>query len=203
MAMTEAELKAAAVASANKYGVPVDMFLWQIGKESAWNPNAQNPKSTAGGIAQFVDGTADMFKINKWDPIQALDAAAKYDAQLYAKEGTWKAALTRYGTLHGADQQTLNEFDQVLGGGAVEEQGIMSKIADGAKKVWDGSAFGLYSDTFKNLTGTGTPSGAWDFQKMASTGVFIVLGLIVIAIAVLSNDSVRKAAKTAATKGIA
>ena len=29
--------------------------LW--GKESGWNPNAQNPSSTAYGIAQFLDST--------------------------------------------------------------------------------------------------------------------------------------------------
>ena len=29
--------------------------LW--GKESGWNPNAQNPSSTAYGIPQFLDST--------------------------------------------------------------------------------------------------------------------------------------------------
>ncbi len=32
-------------------------FTKLIGKESAWNQKAQNPKSTASGIGQLLDGT--------------------------------------------------------------------------------------------------------------------------------------------------
>ena len=32
-------------------------FTKLIGKESAWNPKAENPKSTASGIGQILDST--------------------------------------------------------------------------------------------------------------------------------------------------
>jgi hypothetical protein len=32
-------------------------FVFLVGKESGWNPTAQNPRSTAYGIMQFLDGT--------------------------------------------------------------------------------------------------------------------------------------------------
>ncbi|WP_348240207.1 transglycosylase SLT domain-containing protein, partial [Salmonella enterica] len=34
-----------------------DALAWLIGKESSWNPKAQNPKSTAYGLFQFLDST--------------------------------------------------------------------------------------------------------------------------------------------------
>ncbi|MBU5900557.1 transglycosylase SLT domain-containing protein, partial [Vibrio cholerae O1] len=30
---------------------------WLVNKESSWNPNAQNPTSTAYGLFQFLNGT--------------------------------------------------------------------------------------------------------------------------------------------------
>jgi len=191
----------AAVAAANKYGVPVNMFLWQIGKESSWNPTAKNPKSTATGIAQFTEGTAKDFGINPLDPYASLDAAAKYDAMLYKKEGTWQGALTKYGTLHDADAKTLNEFAGALGKDAEAAQTSGGGVMDSLKSIWNNSAFGLYSDTFKNLTGTGTPSGAWDFSKWLGSGTFIVLGIVVVALAILSNQQVKQVVVAAATKG--
>ena len=32
-------------------------FTKLVGKESAWNPKAKNPKSSASGIGQLLDGT--------------------------------------------------------------------------------------------------------------------------------------------------
>jgi len=195
----------AAVAAANKYGVPVNMFLWQIGKESSWDPNAKNPKSSATGIAQFTKGTAQQFGIDPLDPYASLDAAAKYNAMLYKQEGTWQGALTKYGTLHDADAKTLQGFSAALGKDAAaaqaSEQSSGNGIMSGLKSVFDGSMFGLYSDTFKNLSGSGEPSGAWNFSKWLGSGTFIVLGIVVIALAILSNQQVKQVVVAAAAKG--
>tara|TARA_R110002153_G_scaffold152498_4_gene304085 strand:- start:29191 stop:31992 length:2802 start_codon:yes stop_codon:yes gene_type:complete len=49
--------------------------------ESDSNPNAQNPNSTAGGLFQFVDGTAAEYGLtNKFDPLESSIAAAKLAA---------------------------------------------------------------------------------------------------------------------------
>ena len=49
--------------------------------ESDSNPNAQNPNSTAGGLFQFVDGTAAEYGLtNKFDPLESSIAAARLAA---------------------------------------------------------------------------------------------------------------------------
>lgn len=191
----------AAVAAANKYGVPVNMFLWQIGKESSWNPNAKNPNSSATGIAQFTKATAQDFGIDPLDPYASLDAAAKYNAQLYKREGSWQGALESYGTLHDADAKTMKGFADALSKDAEIEGKGSGGFVDGLKSMFDGSMLGLYSDTFKNLTGSGEPSGSWNFTKWLGSGTFIVLGVVVIALAILSNQQVKQVVVAAATKG--
>lgn len=44
--------------------------------ESRGNPNAKNPKSSAGGLFQFIDGTAKQYGVkDRFDPVQATDGA--------------------------------------------------------------------------------------------------------------------------------
>jgi len=97
-------LRQAAAASANRYGVPVDLFMWQINQESSFNPNPPCVDSRlcviGGGIAQFQIVTAGQYGLtNRLDPYAALDAAAHYDSDLYANTGNWLTALGAYGTI--------------------------------------------------------------------------------------------------------
>ncbi len=56
--------------------------LW--GKESGWNPNAQNPTSTAYGIAQFLDSTWASTGIAKTsDGYRQIDAGLVYIEERY------------------------------------------------------------------------------------------------------------------------
>lgn len=56
--------------------------LWN--KESGWNPNAQNPTSTAYGIAQFLNGTWGGTGIGKTsDPYQQINAGLIYIKNRY------------------------------------------------------------------------------------------------------------------------
>lgn len=49
--------------------------------ESSLNPNARNPKSSAGGLFQFLDGTAAQYGLkNKFDPVASAEAAARLTA---------------------------------------------------------------------------------------------------------------------------
>lgn len=51
--------------------------LWD--KESGWNPNADNPTSTAYGIAQFLNGTwAGTGQTRTSDPYKQIDAGLRY-----------------------------------------------------------------------------------------------------------------------------
>lgn len=169
-----------AIAAAQRYGVPQNMFLWQIGTESSWNPYARNPNSSAKGIAQFIDGTAKMFNIDPFDPVASLDAAAKYDAMLFKQTGSWQTALERYGTLHGASSDKIAGFKNALG--YDEENG--TDIPDADLKDFGVGNF---------LTG--------DWNKFLKVGTFLILGVVIIVLAILSNKTVRDVAVTAATRG--
>lgn len=168
-----------AIAAAKKYGVPQNMFLWQITNESGWNPNATNPKSSAKGIAQFIDGTAKQFGINPLDPLQSLDAAAKYDAMLYKQTGSWQAALEKYGTLHDASSDKIAGFKNAL-----------SYDKDSGDTTVD-----------KDLQDTGWGGLGNAFDKLTGNLTFILVGVVVIALAILSNKQVQQVAVAAATKG--
>lgn len=80
--------------AAQKWGVPVDLFLAQIQTESGWDPNADN--GVARDIAQFTDETAAGWGIDPFNPAEALDAAAHYDHNLYEKFGSWELAFAGY-----------------------------------------------------------------------------------------------------------
>lgn len=47
--------------------------------ESGLNPRAQNPRSSAGGLFQFLDGTAKQYSLaDKFDPAANAEAAARF-----------------------------------------------------------------------------------------------------------------------------
>lgn len=104
----------AAVNAAQSYGIPVDLFVAQIGQESSFNSNPSTG-IPGGGIAQFKAATASMFGLsNRLDPVASLQAAAQYDAQLYGQTGSWADTLKRYGTTSGGAAPALHDMAQSL-----------------------------------------------------------------------------------------
>lgn len=64
--------------AAVKYGVDPGDLLTIARLESSFNPRAKNPSSSAGGLFQFIDGTAADYKLaDRYDAAQASDAAAR------------------------------------------------------------------------------------------------------------------------------
>lgn len=64
--------------------------VWLISKESGCNPNAQNPRSTAYGIFQFLDSTwKGVGCVKTSDPIQQMICGQKY---VMARYGSWAKA---------------------------------------------------------------------------------------------------------------
>lgn len=64
--------------AAAKHGVPASALLKTAQLESSFNPKAKNPNSSAGGLFQFIDGTAaDYGLADRYDAGQASDAAAR------------------------------------------------------------------------------------------------------------------------------
>jgi len=65
-----------------------------IMRESSWNPDARNRKSTAYGLGQLLDQTWDLVGIEKSDDFRIqLIAAHKYVMQRY---GSWVKALEHH-----------------------------------------------------------------------------------------------------------
>lgn len=65
-------------AKARQYGQDPAYMLRQAQIESGGNPNAQNPRSSAGGLFQFIDSTAAQYGLrDKFDAEAASDAAAR------------------------------------------------------------------------------------------------------------------------------
>lgn len=64
--------------AAARYGVDPNALLVIASIESGGNPNAKNPKSSAGGLFQFIDSTARAYGLqNKFDAAQSAEAAAR------------------------------------------------------------------------------------------------------------------------------
>lgn len=66
---------------AQQYGIDPDYLIRTAMVESHGDPNAKNPNSSAGGLFQFIDGTARQYGLkNKFDPVASTDAAARLTA---------------------------------------------------------------------------------------------------------------------------
>lgn len=78
--MTRDQLVTIVEAAAERHGVPPDALLAIANLESSSNANAKNPRSSASGLFQFVDGTAAEYGLTgskRNDPEAQADAAAK------------------------------------------------------------------------------------------------------------------------------
>lgn len=103
------------VAKARQYGQDPAYMLRQAQIESGGNPNAQNPRSSAGGLYQFIDSTAQRYGLaDKFDPEAASDAAAR----LARDNGAYLTkTLGRYptsGELYLAHQQGMGGAAKLL-----------------------------------------------------------------------------------------
>lgn len=67
--------------ASRRHGVPVEYLQRTAQIESSMNPAARNPRSSAGGLFQFIDSTARQYGLqDRFDPVQATDAAARLAA---------------------------------------------------------------------------------------------------------------------------
>ena len=89
------EYLALARAAAQRHGIPEDLFLRLVQRESGWNPTAVSTKG-AQGLAQLMPGTADLLRVDPADPKQNLEGGARYLRMMYDRFGDWKLALAAY-----------------------------------------------------------------------------------------------------------
>ena len=73
-----ANVSSAIANAAQRHGVDADALGTIAYLESRFDTDAQNPKSSAGGLFQFINGTADQYGLqDRFDADQSSDAAAR------------------------------------------------------------------------------------------------------------------------------
>lgn len=93
-----------AKAAARKHGVPEDLFLRLVQRESGWNPVAVSTKG-ATGLAQLMPETAEHLGVDINDAEDNLEGGARYLRMMYDKFGTWELALAAYNAGPGAVEE--------------------------------------------------------------------------------------------------
>lgn len=126
--------------AAQRHGVDPNIFVRQIQAESGGNPNAVSPAGAI-GIAQFIPSTARQFGINPRNPVQSLDAAAKYMAQnLRRTGGNYAQALSLYNSGRPDGYKTI-----------AETRGYVQKILAGKNPTGGGGGGGGAGTTIPGL----------------------------------------------------
>lgn len=100
--LSQSQYIAIAQADATKYGISPVYFVRQINQESGFNPYAYSPAGAV-GIAQFMPATAASMGVNPYNPVSALDGAARMMAGLSNQYGgNYAKALAAYNAGSGA-----------------------------------------------------------------------------------------------------
>lgn len=173
---------AKAIAAAQKYGLEDPTgFAAQLRQESGnYDPEVVSGrrKSSAGasGIAQFMPGTAAKYGVDPNNPDAAIEAAARYMADLKAQYGSQREAAARYYGAPGA-----NSIDGQIYQNAIENQRKNVRMPSPSVPQVSQFALGLPPDEamaacgpaalawFMNQTGR-TPSGTEAEALAASAG---------------------------------
>ena len=89
---------------ARKHGVPEDLFLRLVQRESGWHATAVSNKG-AKGLAQLMPGTAKLLGVDIDNPKENLEGGARYLKMMYNQFGDWRLALAAYNAGPGAVQK--------------------------------------------------------------------------------------------------
>jgi len=202
---TTSDLQAFAAQMAASYGIPTDLFLAQINQESSWNPNAKN--GNAVGIAQFMPGTANQYGVDPTDPYGSLQAAAKYDADLYQQYGSWQTVMQKYGTTAGGNGASVSalasQYDNtqrtLIGSGAGVDVYALGSAGSG------GSNPNVMTNDNTVLPDTGTSNSASAGLVNSDIGTsiknalgglpLIILGIILLVLAFVVSDKGQQVVK--------
>jgi hypothetical protein len=146
---------AAALAAANRYNIPPDLFFRLIEQESSWNPNAVSSVGAI-GLTQIMPetardpgfGVAPLKSYSNTD--EQLRFGAEYLSALYRRYGDWPRALAAYNS-------GIGNVDRAGGVPAITEtRNYVNKIYGGWKAV--GSPTGSLSERYANFTNSSNSS---------------------------------------------
>lgn len=172
-----------ALAAANRYNIPPDLFFRLIEQESSWNPNAVSSVG-ARGLTQIMPDTArdpglGVTPLKSFsDPDEQLRFGAEYLSALYRRYGDWPRALAAYNS-------GIGTVDRAGGVPAITEtRNYVDKIFGGWRS--EGSPGSSLSEKYKNfssivssVTGGGTStspsymkSSAWEEPASAYNAAY-------------------------------
>lgn len=152
--------------AAKKHGVDPAALMRIAEIESSLNPNAKNPKSSAGGLFQFIDSTAAQYGLaNRFDPHQAADAGARLmkdnAAYLRAKLGREPSA----GELYLAHQQGADGAVKLLANPNASAAGIVGNDAIRLNGGHAGMTAGEFAGLWTRKAGGASAAGANDASQ--------------------------------------
>lgn len=99
-------IRAAIARAGEAHGVDPGVLSVIASLESSFDPNAQNPSSSAGGLFQFIDGTAAQYGLeNRFDVDQAADAGARFTRDNMSTLATALGRQPTVGEIYLAHQQ--------------------------------------------------------------------------------------------------
>lgn len=100
--MPAANPRSIAAAAARRYGVPVDLYLKQMGMESGYRASARSPANAYGWVQIHLPSHPEITEAQARDPHFAFNWGAKQMRQLYDQFGRWDYALAAYNAGAGA-----------------------------------------------------------------------------------------------------
>jgi hypothetical protein len=131
-ALTRTELCAIVAFEAATNKLPLRFFANLIEQESRFNPRVVSHKG-AQGIAQFMPGTAAEWSLNDpFEPIQALNASAKFLSYLLARFGNLGLAAAAYN----AGPGRVSDWLAKRGGMPAETQHYVRRITGLPVEEW-------------------------------------------------------------------
>lgn len=204
-----------AVQAARDNGLDPALFVAQIGQESNFDPEARSGTGVR-GIAQITQALAKELGIDRLNPVQAIQAAARYDAANLAKfGGDTNMMLAAYNAGPGAANEHGYDWSGYADPNQV--QGYVAAINAKAKGLGDmfndgviGQIFGrnpdggVIQDKLKGAQDAAEGGWLGALQKWVSEfipGLTIgIIGIVLIfgALLIFAKPYVEKAAKVAA-----
>lgn len=188
------DYRAIATQAAESAGIDPAIFVAQINQESGFNPNALSPAG-AEGIAQFMPATAQGLGIDPYNPVQALQAAAKLDARnLSAYGGDWSKALAAYNAGGGAVNSWISQFgSNWLSHAYSETQHYVASIlkASGSSGVTPVTSTiqSTISQTGSNSV-FGVSSQGWQqFMLVVFGGLVVLMGVVILFVSKKSEET--------------
>lgn len=141
------DVRNAISAAAQKHGVDPAALMRIAELESSLNPKAKNPNSSAGGLFQFIDGTAQAYGLaDRFDPVQASDAAARLARDNAASLRKVLGREPTVGELYLAHQQGAGGAAKLLGNRDADAASLVGADAVRLNGGRDGMTAGEFAD---------------------------------------------------------